>query len=332
MSITIEDISRQLGLSVSTVSKALNDYSDVSEATKKRVRETALTLGYTPSAAARSLRRQRTDKIGFSYGYPTTYIGEYASRLINGAVTAAEQEGYNLTLYPFTEDRFDQLMYIVRAREVDGLLLMRGISWRRTVDWLKRERMPFVVLGRRVDDPAISFVTPDDFDSGALITRHLLELGHQRIAFITRSALEFSEDRIAGYAQALEQSNIPFDESLLARTEMAPGTAYQAVNRLLSLPTPPTAVIGLNDPVAIECLQAVLDRGLRVPEDVAVAGSDDIRDSLAVTPALTTLHPPLAEIGRLAMDALLAQVADPGRPATQIKLPVELVVRQSTTG
>ncbi len=332
MPIKIEDIARQLGLSVSTVSKALNDYSDVSEATKQRVREAALALGYTPSAAARSLRRQRTEKIGFSYGYPTTYIGEYASRLINGAVTAAEKEGYNLTLYPFTEDRFDQLMYIVRAREVDGLLLMRGVSWRRTVDWLKRERMPFVVLGRRVDDPAISFVTPDDFDSGALMTRHLLELGHQRIAFITRSALEFSEDRIAGYAQALERSNIPFDETLVVRTEMVPGTAYQAVNRLLSLPNPPTAVIGLNDPVAIECLQAVLDRGLRVPEDVAIAGSDDIRDSLAVTPALTTLHPPLAEIGHLAMDALLAQVADPGRPATQIKLPVELVVRQSTTG
>ena len=126
MPITIEDISRQLGLSVSTVSKALNDYSDVSDATKQRVRETALGIGYTPSAAARSLRRQRTEKIGFSYGYPATYIGEYASRMINGAVAAAENEGYNLTLYPFTEDRLDKLVQIVRSREIDGLLLMGG--------------------------------------------------------------------------------------------------------------------------------------------------------------------------------------------------------------
>ncbi len=131
MPITIEDISRQLSLSVSTVSKALNDYSDVSDATKQRVRDAALTMGYTPSAAARNLRRQRTEKIGFSYGYPTKDVGEYASRLINGAVGAAEKEGYNLTLYPFRQDRLDQLVHIARAREVDGLLLMGGPGWRK---------------------------------------------------------------------------------------------------------------------------------------------------------------------------------------------------------
>ncbi len=111
---------------------------------------------------------------------------------------------------------------------------------------------------------------------------------------------------------------------------LAPGTAYQAVNRLLSLPSPPTAVIGLNDPVAIECQHAVLDRGLRVPEDVAIAGSDNIRDSLAVNPPLTTLHPPLGEIGRLATEALLMQVAEPVRPATKIRLPAKLIIRRST--
>jgi DNA-binding LacI/PurR family transcriptional regulator len=332
MPITIEDIAQYLGVSVSTISKALNNYDDVSQKTKHRVLLAAQELGYHPSAAARNLRRQRTEKIGFSYGYPVTYIGEYASRLINGAVAAAEKEGYNITLYPLTESRFDQLVQISRAREVDGLLLMGGKDWHSTVDWLKQERMPFVVLVRRVDDPAVSFVAPDDVDAGMAITCHMLELGHTRIAFVTRLGLDNSEDRVDGYAQALTQAGISYDEQLVVPTEIGPGTANQAVNRLLSLPNPPTAVIGLNDPVAIECQQAVLDRGLRVPDDVAIAGSDNIRDSLAVNPAITTLHPPLAEIGRLATEALLAQIADPGRTATQIKLPVKLVVRQSTQG
>jgi len=332
MPITIEDISRQLDLSVSTVSKALNDYSDVSDSTKQRVRDTALELGYTPSAAARSLRRQCTEKIGFSYGYSTNYIGEYASRLINGAVAATEKEGYNLTLYPYTEDRIDQLVRVARAREVDGLLLMGGVNWRIAIDRLKQERMPMVVLVRRIDDPSISYVTSDDVNSGVLITRHLLELGHERIAFVTRAVVENSKDRVAGYAQALDEASIDFDKELVARTELAPGTAYQAVIRLLSMANPPTAIISLSDPVAIECQQAVLDRGLRVPDDVAITGSDNIRDSLGATPPITTLHPPLAEIGRLATEALLAQVADPGRPATQIKLPVKLIARQSTIG
>ena len=144
--------------------------------------------------------------------------------------------------------------------------------------------------------------------------------------------LENSEDRISGYVQALAEANIVLDEQMIARTELAPGTAYQAVNRLLSLPSPPTAVIGLNDPVAIECQQAVLDRGLRVPDDVAIAGSDNIRDSMEANPPITTLHPPLAEIGRLAAEALLMQVVEPLRPATKIQLPAKLIVRQSTIG
>ena len=189
MPVTIDDISRQLGLSVSTVSKALNDYNDVSDTTKQRVRDAAVASGYTPSAAARNLRRQRTEKIGFSYGYRTDAIGEYASRLINGAVSAVEKEGYNLTLYPFREDRLDQLVHIARAREIDGLLLMGGPSWRSTIERLKQQRMPLVVLVRRVDDPEISYVTSDDVYSGALITRHMIELGHQHIAFVTRTAV-----------------------------------------------------------------------------------------------------------------------------------------------
>ncbi len=330
MPITIDDISRQLGLSVSTVSKALNDYEDVSPRTKERVRVAAAALGYHPSAAARNLRRQRTEKLGFSYGFPTTYIGEFASRLINGAVAAAEQEGYNLTLYPLSGQQLHQLVRIARSREVDGILLMGGSEWEEAVDLLRQEGMPFVLLNRRSEDPAISFVTSDHLAAGDLVTQHLLDRGHRRIGFVTRPELSTGIDRIAGYRQALERAGLPFDPALVTGAPITPGAAHTAAAQLLALPDPPTALIGLTDPVAIACLQAAQAAGRRVPEDVAVAGSDDIREALAAIPPLTTLHPPLAEIGRLATAALLAQVNHPEQPPVRLQLPVTLVVRQST--
>jgi LacI family transcriptional regulator len=332
MPVTIDEISRHLGVSVSTVSKALNDYNDVSPTTKRRVLEAASDLGYHPSAAARNLRRQRTDKLGFSYGFPTAYIGEFASRLINGAVAAAEQKGYNITLYPFSGNRLEQLARISRAREVDGWLLMGGEHWEQTVSLFKQEGMPLVLLNRHVDDPDVSFVTSDVVQASTLITEHLLGLGHRRIALVTRAALETDVDRVAGYRHALAQAGVAYDDRLTEATAIAPGTAYRAMNRLLDLPEPPTAVIGTNDPVAIECLHAIKDRGLRVPQDVAVTGADNLRESLASDPPLTTLHPNLSEIGRLATEALLEQIVDPARPATRIKLPVRLIIRQSTAG
>lgn len=329
---TIDEISRHLGVSVSTVSKALNDYSDVAPATKQRVLAAAADLGYHPTAAARNLRRQRTDKLGFSYGFPTAYIGEFASRLVNGCVAAAEQQGYNITLYPFSGNRLEQVTRITRAREVDGWLLMGGDYWEQTVRLFQREEMPFVLLNRRVDDPNVSFVTSDIVQASTLMTEHLLSLGHRRIALVTRAALETDIDRTAGYRHALAQAGFAYDDRLVKATAIAPGTAYRAMHRLLDLPEPPTAVIGTNDPVAIECLHAVKDRGLRVPQDVAVAGADNLRESLASDPPLTTLNPNLAEMGRLATETLLEQIADPSRPATQVKLPVTLIVRQSTAG
>lgn len=332
MPVTIDEISRHLGVSVSTVSKALNDYSDVAPATKQRVLAAAADLGYHPTAAARNLRRQRTDKLGFSYGFPATYIGEFASRLINGCVAAAEQEGYNITLYPFSGNRLEQVARITRAREVDGWLLMGGEHWEQTVHLFQQEEIPFVILNRHVDNPDVSFVTSDIVQASTLMTEHLLSLGHRRIALVTRAALETDIDRTAGYRHALEQAGVAYDDHLAEATAIAPGTAYRAMNRLLALPEPPTAVIGTNDPVAIECLRAIKDRGLRVPHDVAVAGADNLRESLTSDPPLTTLHPNLSEIGRLATEILVEQIADPDRPASQLKLPVSLIVRQSTAG
>ena len=334
MSVTIEDIAKYLGIAASTVSKALNNYSDISQETKERVLAAARDLDYHPSAAARNLRRRRTDKIGFSFSFPVSLVSDYVSRLITGAVTAAEQQGYNLILYPLMVDQIKQLTQICRAREVDGLLLLgRAQMEQTTITLLKQEAIPFVVVGRRVKNPEVSFVTPDNSNGAQLITRHLIELGHRRIAFTTRPELGLtSTDRLNSYKQALKEAGIPFDAGLVIATSTRPGHVYEAMNTLLDLPNPPTAVFAIHDRVALECLQAATDRSLRIPEDVAIAGFDNWRTSLTATPPLTTVDPPLSKIGLRATEILLARVADRSLPPERVTLPVELMVRQSTAG
>ena len=334
MAVTIWDIAKHLNLSVSTVSRALNGYDDVAPRTRQRVFDAAAELGYYPSTTARNLRRQRTNKIGFSFSYPVSAMNDYVLRLIDGAIVAAEEQGYNLTLYPLKDDQVKQLTQICRSREVDGVLLLgRPQMEQTTVAFLREEAMPFVVVGRWVEHPEVSFVKPDDVNGALAITRHLIELGHKRIACATWPELgRISRDRLASYKQALDEAGIPFDENLVVPTSDELGSGYQAMNTLLDLPNPPTAVFAIHDAVAMECLRAATDRGLRIPEDIAIAGFGDRRTSDTTQPSLTTIRPPLGEIGLRATEILLARVVDHSLPAERLTLPVKLIVRQSTAG
>ena len=331
MAITIQDIAKSLNLAPSTVSKALNNYPHISPETKSRVLDAAREMNYYPSAAARDLRRRRTDRIGFSFSFPTEEIGEYAMRYINGAVSAAEMAGYNVMLYPLAGNQMDILIRLSRTREVDGLLLMGGEQLEQAIKLLDDENFPFVVLNRRVENPDISFISIDSRRVGLEATRHLIELGHRHIAYIGDPRLGYTNsERLAGYKQALSEAELSFDEDFVMITPFLRDNAYQAMRKALKLPIPPTAVFGIHDEAAIESLRAVIDDGLRVPEDVAVIGVNNIRLSLATKPPLTTIHPPLSEIGRRATVALLARIANNSSPPVRETLPGQLIVRQST--
>jgi len=333
MAVTIQDIAQHLNLAISTVSKALNDYPDVSQQTKDRVTEVARDLGYYPSAPARNLRRRRTDKIGFLFSFPITVISEYVSKLITGAIIAAEKEGYNLILYPLLENQLENLTRICRAREIDGLLVLNRTGIDQTLAVLEQEAIPFVLVDRRAEQPAISFVSSDHFNGALLIMHHLVGLGHSRIGYTSRPLLGITNrDRLAGYKQALEEAGLPFDEKLVVPTETDLRSGYEAMNKLLDLPDSPTAVFAIHDLIALECLRAATDRGLRVPEDVAIVGFDNWHFAETTKPPLTSVHTPQTEIGRLATETLLAHVAEPSQPPVRLKLPVELIVRQSTVG
>lgn len=330
MVVGIKDIAAYVGLSTSTVSRALNGYTDVAAETMIRVQHAAQELGYSPSASARNLRRQRTDKIGLALLYDAAFatFNEYFAELIRLVAAAAEKRDYNLVLYTYAGKDPSALLRIAQAREVDGILLLGDVpALDRIIEWLLVAQMPFVILSRKVDHPEVNFVTPDNWDGARLAVRHLGSLGHRRIghvAFVEGS--RYSRERFSGYSAGLTELNLPYDESLVVNASLAPGSGAQAIATLLHLSVPPSAICVYNDRLAIEGLQYLRQYGVRVPQDLSVIGFDNIRSSGMTSPPLTTVHHPLDVVAEAAVAALLTASKTPVR----LVVPVELVVRQST--
>jgi len=289
-------------------------------------------MDYHPSAAARNLRRGRTDKVGLLINNPISFLSEYISEVMAGAALSAEQHGHNLVLYTTAVTNPGELKRICRARDVDGLILIFEPS-DAAISVLQQEGMPFVIFGRRINRPDVSFVATDNEDGAYQLTRHLISLGHQRIGFTTRPELgTVSEDRFAGYRRALEEAGISLESELIVETAVQPGSGRQAMEYFLELPYKPTALFAFYDLMAADAAQVAQEHGLHIPQDIAIAGFDGLRSSLISTPQITTVQQSLTEMGQQATSILLSQRENKTHPPEQIILPVKLLLRESTTG
>ena len=331
MTVSIRDIARALNLSNSTVSKSLNGYTDVSEATRALVMQTALEMGYQPSASARNLRRGQTDKIGLFLNTSVDYVVDYLSGILPGAVQTAGQFSKNLIIYTIIDNDPAHLLNVCRTGEVDGVILFSTHYDSAIMDTLLREEFPFVVIGREIRDPRISYVVPDYYGGTYRATNYLIELGHERIAFTTRPELgTANESRYQGHCDALRDAGIPFDEALIVETRLEPGSAIRAAEQLLTLRPRPTAVCAFHDLVALDIVEVFLRNGLRVPDDVSVIGFDGLRAGFMSIPHITTVAQPLEYFGQRVMEIINELIERPqGQPIQQI-VPVELVIRGST--
>lgn len=331
MPVTIGDLARELGLSASTVSKALNDYRDIPAETKARVSEAARKLGYQPSAAARSLRTQRTERIGVVT--TTTYNYDHWMEVLRGLTVAAEQTDYNLMLYTNIHTRPERLRRVCRAREVDGVVMFAADGATEAFDALLAENLPVVALGRPEERFEVSYVTRDAWAEGALAARHLLQLGHRRIGFVS-STLDprTCGEQLDGYRCVLEEAGVDFDPRLVAEAEYKPGGGTFAMNIILRAEPRVTAAITISNTVAHEAMQSIAAHGLRVPQDIAIATIGDTWLSVATTPPLTSVRQPLFEMGKKAFEVLLATIGIREQSPQRIVYPVSLVVRASTIG
>jgi LacI family transcriptional regulator len=336
--VTIKELARVSGVSVGTVSRALNGYADVRPETRERIMRLARELDYTPAAAARSLVTQRSHIIGVfmetGEGHPDLQH-PFFHEVLGGLKQRVGAEGFDLLL--FASERpgngYGPHSYLKRARHhnVDACALIGLDPEDAEVRRLARAEMPCIGIDMNLEGDNVEVVMSDNEGGAITAVRHLHELGHRRIATITGMMdSRPGADRLRGYRTAVQQVGLAYRDDYVAYGDFYAESGREATAKLLASDDPPTAIFAAADMMAIGAIRAAAEVGLRVPEDLSVVGFDDIQLAPHVNPPLTTMRQDKLGLGGAAGDALVARVAgDPDRPALRT-LPVELVVRGST--
>jgi DNA-binding LacI/PurR family transcriptional regulator len=333
--VTSRDVAARAGVSRTTVSFVLNDVPDanISQGTRQRVLQAARELGYVPDAAARSLASRRTHTLGLILVRNQSHIAAdaFLPQVIHGLAASTRPAGFHLLLESVEDIRSpDAYIYLVRAKHIDGIVLSGPRSDDSQLTSLVSEGFPVVLLGQLPDTPAC-FVDVDNRSAARGAVEHLIGLGYQRIACITNAAPEYtgSADRLAGYRDALQAAALPYDEQLVRFGDFAPESGYFAAHSLLQEITPPIALFVASDVVAFGAMAAIRERGLTIPDDVALVGFDDIPLARYVDPPLTTVRLPAAELGRQAGIMIINLIQNGQVPLRNKMLETDLIVRAS---
>lgn len=329
MSVTIREVARAAGVSVATVSRALNDKGSVREDTRQRVREAAERLHYVPHGAARSLITKRTSTVGVLL--PDLY-GEFFSEVIRGIDQVARRTHYHLLVSSSHNDRDEvEAAFLAMRGRVDGLVVMTPEIDADTLEKYLPATVPAVLLNCRVDGEAFDSITIDNYGGAYEMVRHLIGIGHKRIALICGAAgNQDASERVRGYRDAMAVLGGEWSEELELPGDFTEESGHAAVGALLRLSRRPTAVFATNDSMAIGALSALGKEGLSIPGDMAVAGFDDIPIARYVTPALTSVHVPITELGARGMKSLLEGLEVENRHMRRHEtLSTQLVVRGS---
>jgi DNA-binding LacI/PurR family transcriptional regulator len=326
---TIHDVAAAAAVSVATVSRVLNGTANVMPETVARVREAMDMLDFVPSSVARNLSLQRTNTLGLLF---PEISGPFFAQSLRGIESVARAAGYNLLIYSMSghADASAVASVPLCAQNTDGLLIMSGAVADELVRKLHALRVPLVLVYRSLPGLPLPAVTIENRDGARRLVEHLIGLGHRRIAHIHGPRQnEDSLWRARGYYEALAAHGLAPDPALIAHGSFSEETGASAASELLARGTPFTALFAADDETAIGAMAALSAAGLRVPQDVAVVGFDDIATARYVQPPLTTVRAPTEQVGREAVRLLLAAIAGEPAPAQPVLLPVELVIRQS---
>lgn len=330
--VTMSDVAREAGVSMMTVSRVVNDKGDVSAATRERVLEVIDRLGYRPSSIARGLATRRTGTLGLVV---PDVANPFFAEVARGVEQVAYAEGYNVFLCNTDEDPARELDVLgsLEEKRVDGIVICSSRLAPEDLHMVVASHPAVVLVNRRPDAGVganVAAVLVDDVIGGRLATAHLLETGHRAIGFVAGPPGSHSgKGRLAGYAAALAQAGVACNHGWTEASAPDAEGGLVAAQRLLSRHPELTALICYNDLVAVGALGACRELGLRVPEDQAVVGFDDIPLAALVTPPLTTCRVPRVELGLKAVELLFRQIRGEEVDDREIVLEPELVVRVS---
>lgn len=335
MAVTLKDIAKELGISVTTVSRALAGYSDVAPATRDRVRAAAAELGYFPNITAQRLRKQRTDTLGFIMPtFGPRFSDPFFSEFIAGVGTEAAEHEYDLlvsTHAPESEGELNAYRRAARGGWVDGLIVVRTRQDDSRLAVLCEKKFPFVAFGRSDCDLDFPYVDEDSEAGTRLLVQHFVDLGHKQIGFIAPpSGLMFGHYRLRGYYQTMADNGLDVCPDWVVVGDMTQHGGADVVEHLLNLTPRPTAIICGNDLMAIGAADRLQQIGLQAGKDMAVGGFDDIPLAAYVNPPLTTLHQPIYEIGRRTCGMLINVLNDNNLDERRVVLTPSLVIRSSS--
>jgi len=333
MALKLEDVARLAGVSRSTASRVVNDQPGVRDDVRERVRSVVRETGYQPHAAARSLVTRRTQVVAVTipHNVHRLFIDPFFPRLLTGVAARCNERHYGLMVALLDESGGQTEMYRhVGGGHLDGVIIASARTHDPLFGRLLKDGVPFVVVGRHPDE-RVSYVDVDNVGGARMAVEHLIWLGHTRIATITGPlSMTGGEDRLLGYRQALEAHRLGVEERLIVEADYTEESGAIGVQRLL--PLTPTAIFAASDVMAIGALKALREAGIRVPQDMALVGFDDMSIASAIIPALTTVRQPIEHLGSMSADLLLNLLASPPEahvPAQRIILPTQLVVRES---
>lgn len=326
MPVTLHDVAVKAGVSVKTVSRVINKQGEISETTRQHVLTIINELGYRPNTLARSLVSGKSSTIAVIIPQITD---PFFPEVILGVEDVARQHGYNIFLCNTNDDPRQELYYVdvLASKQVDGIILCGSRLNAEQITAIARQHRVAILTSR---EPRASAVIRIAGDTGLLeITSHLIHLGHRRLGYVGGHIAD-EPDRLSGYQRALVESGIdPHDRWICLVQRVSIDAGYAAVKRLLQQASEITGITCYNDLMAVGALQACKELGLRVPEDVAVVGFDDVPLAALVTPGLTTMHVPRYKLGEMTMELLLRVIAANGMIDERLRIEPHLVIRDS---
>ena len=327
---TIIDVGRRAGVSAKTVSRVFNEEPHVSDALRKRVRAAAEALNYHPNVMARALVRRRSNLVGLVYENPSP---SYVTELQMGVLHRLRDERFRLVVIPVVSivEREREVIGLLRSAALDGVILAPPASDNaRILGDLAAAgiRCARIAPTRMIDAAPANMI--DDVTAAREIAEYLIALGHRNIGIIKGDPTHAAtEARLMGYGQAFHAAGLPLRFDHIEQGLFTRDSGHAAAVRLLHLPDPPSAILAQNDEMAVGALIAARERGLRVPEDLSIAGFDDADVARIAWPAITTVRQPVFEMAVTAADMLIAQL-DGAAPRMRVDHPHELIVRGST--
>lgn len=332
--LTIKDIARKAKVSPTAVSMALNERPRLGKETRKKILRIAKELNYQPNFVARSLVMKRSHTLGLII---TTIMNPFYPELAKGIEDKAMEFGYNIILCSTNYDMKLERYYIniLRSKGADGIIFSSVEANDPNIKPLIEDHFPFVLVNRRIRnrllDKKIDYIVLDNFSGGYMAMEHLYKLGHRRIGIIAGSLKTSTAiERTEGAKKLLKDYGLKFDPNQLMECNFSKELAYHATKKCLSMKSPPTAIFSENDYMALGVREAILDGGLKIPEDVALVGFDDIAVAALKGVEITTVSQKKYEMGALAVKILIEKIKNSGIPmSSQTILEPELIIRKS---